>query len=419
MFAQLRTRLWMSSLATVAVVIGLLAFMLLIQVRFNERVHHISNLKDAANDARELALYTQYMVHDNDAYALGHREHRAEFEGHVTTIAALYTRLQQAIDSGVLDPTEQMHIDQMRALHEQYGRAARQLFDAADTNLAQPSEANQATQDAAWERADQVGSQLSEETHELAHRIDAKLEGAASIISARHSQVLIAMGIFGAIVITLLVVIQGMAGRSVGVPLRRLMAGVHEYTAGNLDVRIDSKSRNEIGALARAFNQMAGSLQEQRRALEQRNHELQQSLHTQQQLFSTVQDLAAPLLPIGHQIVLLAIVGHVDPQRADALLQTLLQGVAQQRASCAILDVTGIALMDTEVLRLLLQMIEATELLGAQVLVAGISSSMAKVIVAQNIDVRRLRPYRDLGSAIEAAQALRADLASGGVLASR
>ncbi|HEY0737215.1 MAG TPA: hypothetical protein VGD69_20020, partial [Herpetosiphonaceae bacterium] len=51
--------------------------------------------------------------------------------------------------------------------------------------------------------------------------------------------------------------------------------------------------------------------------------------------------------------------------------------------------------------------IEATELLGAKVLLAGITGAMAQAIVAQDVPVGRLRTYRDLGSAIEAAQALR------------
>ncbi|HEY0603103.1 MAG TPA: HAMP domain-containing protein [Herpetosiphonaceae bacterium] len=392
---------------TVAIVVGLLAFILFIQLRFNNRVQTLNELRDAMSSARELSLYTQYNAHDTNAYALGHLEHLAEFEEHSAAFAADLALLDQSVQTGILDEDEQAQLEQIRATRLEYDRAAQALFATADANRSAPSAANQAAADAAWEQSDRLGDQVDQESQELAGRIQEDIERLLPEITVSNQRIVMTGVFMGSLLVAILLLVQGMAARTVGAPLRALLAGVQAFAAGDLATRIAIKRRDEIGELGAAFNRMAAALQEQRQALEAQNQQLQGSLQTQQQLFATVQQLAVPLLPIGHGVVLLPIVGHVDAARAEAILQTLLHGVAQQRAFCVILDVTGIALINTEILHLLLQMIEATELLGAKVLLAGITGAMAQAIVAQDIPVGQLRTYRDLGSAIEVAQGLR------------
>lgn len=172
---------------------------------------------------------------------------------------------------------------------------------------------------------------------------------------------------------------------------------------GDLVVRCNvPSSRDEVGQMSAAFNTMAATIQQRTNDLEAKNQAIQQASERQQQLFETVQQLSTPLLPVLDGLVVLPIVGHIDTKRADDIMRTLLHGVAQQKARVAILDVTGIATLDTHVIKLLLQAIQATELLGARVLLAGITAPMAQVIITQGIDLRHLRTYKDLRSAIEA-----------------
>lgn len=408
MFTQLRTRLLLSSVVTVAIVLAALALIFFFQLRFVERAQTIGNVRGAAIAARELSLYTQYNVHDTNAYALGHQEHRAKFGERAAAFATAVTSLEQSIQAGVLDEDEQEQVDQIRATRSRFDRSAEMLFAAVDANRASPSAANQAAFDAAWQESEQLADQLDDESQELASRIQADFERLSAEMAMISRQIAAAEVVIAIVLLALLVVVQVMVARAVGAPLRALLHGVQAFAAGDLATRVAVRHRDEIGTLGTAFNGMAASLQEQRQALEAQNQELQGSLATQQQLFATVQQLAVPLLPIGQGLVLLPIIGHVDDARAEAMLHALLHGVAQQRAFCVILDVTGIALINTEILHLLLQMSAATELLGARVLLAGITGTMAQAIIAQDIAVGRLRTYRDLGSAIEAAQSLRA-----------
>ncbi|HEY0737216.1 MAG TPA: HAMP domain-containing protein [Herpetosiphonaceae bacterium] len=408
MFTQLRTRLLLSSVVTVVIVLAALVLIFFFQLRFAERAQTIGNVRGAAITARELSLYTQYNAHDTGAYALGRQEHRAEFDEHAAAFAANLAQIEQSVTGGFLEEDEQEQIDRIRATRAQFDRTAEALFAAVDANRATPSAANQAAFDAAWQEFDALADQLDHDSQELANRIQEDFERRSAEMGVLSRQIAATEVIIAIILLAVLMFVQVMAARAVGAPLRALLGGVQAFAAGDLATRIAVKRRDEIGGLSAAFNRMAAALQEQRQTLEAQNQQLQGSLQTQQQLFATVQQLAVPLLPIGQGVVLLPIIGHVDAARAEAILQTLLHGVAQQRAFCVILDVTGIVLINGEILRLLVQMIEATELLGAKVLLAGITGAMAQAIVAQDVPVGRLRTYRDLSSAIEAAQSLRA-----------
>lgn len=186
-------------------------------------------------------------------------------------------------------------------------------------------------------------------------------------------------------------------------PIAALQHGAQELARGNLAARVTIQRRDELGLLARSFNRMAETIQQRAADLEANNLALQQANQRQQALLDTVQALSAPLLPVWSGVVVLPIIGHLESQRAAALTTALLSGIQQQRARTAILDVTGLATVDAAVLGHLVQLVRMAELLGAQVLLAGLRPSTAQQIVAQDLDLGPTRTFRDLRSAIEAA----------------
>jgi anti-anti-sigma regulatory factor len=150
---------------------------------------------------------------------------------------------------------------------------------------------------------------------------------------------------------------------------------------------------------------MTDDLRAQRIEIEQRSEQLQQSLVAQSQLFTTVQQLSTPILPLADGVIVLPLAGHIDTQRAQDITEALLQGVVAQRARVAILDITGIAAANTQVLELLLGTIRGVELLGARALLAGISADLAQHIAAQSLDFGHVHSYRNLRDAVHAALA--------------
>lgn len=210
----------------------------------------------------------------------------------------------------------------------------------------------------------------------------------------------------------LVLVLSSLGAITIANNLSRRVQGVARAASamagGDLTARCPtSAERDEIGQMATAFNHMAAMIQQRTREIETQHQALREAHEHQQRLFATVQQLSTPLLPVLEGVVVLPLVGHVDSERAQAIMQTLLHGVAEQRAQVAILDLTGIATMDAQVAQLLLRAVQATELLGAQVLVVGLSSSMAQALVGQGIDLSTLRTQRDLRSALEEAWTMR------------
>src|SRR4029453_18010869 len=91
----------------------------------------------------------------------------------------------------------------------------------------------------------------------------------------------------------------------------------------------------------------------------------------------------------------LPIVGLIDPQRARQLTEQLLRGIRANRAKVVVIDITGVAAMDTNVANLLVQTVEAPRLLGATVIVSGLSPEIAQTLVNIGVELSKMTPVGD------------------------
>jgi anti-anti-sigma factor len=134
---------------------------------------------------------------------------------------------------------------------------------------------------------------------------------------------------------------------------------------------------------------------------EQQAHELVEQYETQQRLLGLVATLETPVVALADQVVLLPIIGHVDTRRAQDLTTRLLDSVHRQRVRLVILDITGIAVMDTGVAQRLLQAAHAVRLLGAQVVLCGVRAETATTLVELGIDLTGTQTTRTAHEALE------------------
>jgi rsbT co-antagonist protein RsbR len=175
---------------------------------------------------------------------------------------------------------------------------------------------------------------------------------------------------------------------------------------------IDVDRRDELGILANMVNRVAKELRNSRRRDAQRRQELEQHLAelraahaTQERLLATIRELSTPTLNIYPGVLLVPLIGSMDSARAADVISTLLEQITARQAQIVILDVTGIPTIDTRVANVLLQAARAAGLLGARVILCGLTPHVAQVIVSLGIDLSTLTPCVDLQAAI--GQALR------------
>lgn len=119
-----------------------------------------------------------------------------------------------------------------------------------------------------------------------------------------------------------------------------------------------------------------------------------------------IRELSTPVLQVRDQLLILPIIGLIDPQRARQLTEQLLHGIRNNRAKVVVIDITGVPVMDTNVANHLVQTVEAARLLGAMVIVTGLSPEIAQTLVTIGVDLSKMYTVGDLQGGIEQAEEL-------------
>lgn len=117
----------------------------------------------------------------------------------------------------------------------------------------------------------------------------------------------------------------------------------------------------------------------------------------------TLAELSTPIIPIMDRIIVMPLVGAVDSTRAQDIMRSLLAGISQYRARIAILDITGVPIVDSGVADHLNRTIQAARLKGTQTIITGVSDAVAETVVDLGIDWSGVDVQRDLQSGLMAA----------------
>jgi len=117
-----------------------------------------------------------------------------------------------------------------------------------------------------------------------------------------------------------------------------------------------------------------------------------------------IRELSTPVLQVRERLLILPIIGVIDPQRARQLTEQLLRGIRTNRAKVVVLDITGVPYIDSAVANHLVQTVEAARLLGAIVIVTGLSPEIAQTLVNIGVDLGKMNTVGDLQGGIEEAE---------------
>jgi rsbT co-antagonist protein RsbR len=117
-----------------------------------------------------------------------------------------------------------------------------------------------------------------------------------------------------------------------------------------------------------------------------------------------IRELSTPVLQIRERLLLLPIIGVIDTHRARLITDSLLRAIRDNRARVVVMDVTGVATIDSKVANHLIQTVTAAGLMGATVIVTGLSSDVAQALVGLGLDLAKLNTAGDLQGGIEEAE---------------
>lgn len=119
-----------------------------------------------------------------------------------------------------------------------------------------------------------------------------------------------------------------------------------------------------------------------------------------------IRALSTPVLPVRDRLLVLPIIGVIDSDRARQLTEQLLTAIRDYRARAIVMDITGVPIVDSKVANHFLQTVEAARLMGAVVIVTGLSPEIAQTLVRIGVDLGRLRTMTDLRAGLEEAERL-------------
>jgi rsbT co-antagonist protein RsbR len=119
-----------------------------------------------------------------------------------------------------------------------------------------------------------------------------------------------------------------------------------------------------------------------------------------------IRELSTPVLQVRERLLILPIIGVIDPQRARQLTEQLLRGIRSNRAKVVVVDITGVPAVDQTVANHLVQTVDACRLMGANVIVTGLSSEIAQTLVTIGVDLGKINAVGDLQGGLEEAERL-------------
>lgn len=146
-----------------------------------------------------------------------------------------------------------------------------------------------------------------------------------------------------------------------------------------------------------ALASIVRDVREQQRAEAERLRLREQVIEAQR---ATLRALATPIIPLAEGVIVTPLLGALDDERGQHIVEALLDGVSRARAHTAILDVTGVTTVDASAAAALLRAAGAVRLLGATAVLTGLRPHIAQALVSGGYDLSGLQTMATLQSAV-------------------
>jgi rsbT co-antagonist protein RsbR len=119
-----------------------------------------------------------------------------------------------------------------------------------------------------------------------------------------------------------------------------------------------------------------------------------------------IRELSTPVLQVRERLLVLPIIGMLDSRRAKQMTDSLLRAIRANRARVVVMDITGVAAVDSKVANHLIQTVAAARLMGSLVIITGLSADVAQSLVALGVDLGKINTMADLQGGLEQAESI-------------
>lgn len=116
-----------------------------------------------------------------------------------------------------------------------------------------------------------------------------------------------------------------------------------------------------------------------------------------------IKELSAPVIPVFDKINVMPLIGTIDTERAQLMMENLLDGIIEYRSEVVLIDITGVPIVDTMVAHHIIHISQAVRLVGAKCILVGIRPEIAQTIIHLGIDLSDIQTRGTLDQGIELA----------------
>lgn len=169
----------------------------------------------------------------------------------------------------------------------------------------------------------------------------------------------------------------------------------------NIDLTDELRKRNE--KMESEIYLRAQEIQKANEQLRLANTELLEHQNIIQRQQKSIQALSTPILQLQDRLLMLPLIGEIDTKRAHQITDQLLHAIQKKRAKAVVIDITGVPAVDINTANYLIQTLAATRLMGAHLIISGLSSNVANTLVESGVDISKLVTKGDLQSGIQMA----------------
>lgn len=165
-------------------------------------------------------------------------------------------------------------------------------------------------------------------------------------------------------------------------------------------LEVDVHSSNPLSFLFASINDLLVALGTEQEQSAIFRMELEEKLGTVEQQRAAIRSLSTPIIEVWNGVLCLPVVGVMDTARSAEMTSSLLQTIVEKETRYAIIDITGIDVMDTRTVDHFIRMAKAIRLLGAECALTGLNPHIAQTVVHMGLDLSDIVTHRSLRDAL-------------------